>query len=184
MLFGIISVAILVVFGLILIGYFNRLVVRRNRTENAWSQVDVQLKKRYDLVPNLVKTVKGYAKHEKELFENVTEARSSAINANGADEQGKAENMLSQTLKSIFAVAENYPDLKANENFKLLQEELSGIESKIAYARQFYNDAAYAYDNAMETFPNSVVAKLFSFKQISYFEIEEAEKGPVQVDFS
>ncbi|KKL87113.1 hypothetical protein LCGC14_1937970, partial [marine sediment metagenome] len=130
MLFGIISVAILVVFGLILIGYFNRLVVRRNRTENAWSQVDVQLKKRYDLVPNLVKTVKGYAKHEKELFENVTEARSSAINANGADEQGKAENMLSQTLKSIFAVAENYPDLKANENFKLLQEELSGIESK------------------------------------------------------
>ncbi len=174
---------IVVLSALFLVGMYNRLVVRRNRTEAAWSQVDVQLKKRYDLVPNLVETVKGYAAHEKDVFMKVTKARANAMNTQGAKDQGKAENMLTSALKSIFAVAENYPQLKANENFKLLQEELSGIESKIAYARQFYNEAAYAYDNAMETFPTNLVAQMFSFKVMPYFEIEEGEKEPVQVKF-
>ncbi len=180
--FVLIGIAVFIV--LLIVAMYNRLVVARNRTENAWSQVDVQLKKRHDLIPNLVETVKGYAKHEKDLFENVTKARANAVGSTGnAEEAGKAENMLTSTLKSLFAVAENYPDLKANENFKLLQEELSGVESKIAYARQFYNDSAYAYDNLMETFPTNLVANTFSFKPIPYFEIEETEKEPVQVQF-
>lgn len=176
-------IGIVVLLILAVIAIYNRLVVARNRTENAWAQVDVQLKKRHDLIPNLVETVKGYAKHEKELFEKVTEARASAVSAKGAEQAGKAENMLTSTLRSLFAVAENYPDLKANENFKLLQEEISGVESKIAFARQFYNDSAYAYDNLMETFPTNMVAQIFSFKPIPYFQTEEAEKEPVQVKF-
>lgn len=183
-MFGlIILIAVIVIVGLSIIGLYNRLVVRRNRTENAWSQVDVQLKRRHDLIPNLVETVKGYASHEKDLFTKVTEARANAISAGGRAEKAEAENMLTSTLKSLFAVAENYPELKANENFKLLQEELSGVEAKIAYARQFYNDSTYAYDNAMETFPTSLVAKAFSFKPIPYFQIEEGEKEPVKVQF-
>lgn len=176
-------IGIVIVLALIVIGLFNRLVIARNRTENAWAQVNVQLKKRHDLVPNLVETVKGYAAHEKELFTKVTEARSNAVSAGGREQKAEAENMLTDTLKSLFAVAENYPDLKANENFKLLQEELSGIESKIAFARQFYNDSAYAYDNAMETFPTSLVAKIFNFEPIPYFKIEEGETEPISVKF-
>lgn len=179
----IVLIAVIVIVGLTVIGLYNKLVVRRNRTENAWSQVDVQLKRRHDLIPNLVETVKGYAAHEKEVFTKVTEARANAVSASGPADKSKAENMLSSTLKRLFAVAENYPELKASENFKMLQEEISGVEAKIAYARQFYNDSAYAYDNAMETFPTSLVAKAFSFKPISYFQIEEGEKEPVQVKF-
>ncbi|MCK4337453.1 MAG: LemA family protein, partial [Candidatus Aminicenantes bacterium] len=137
---GIILLIILGVIIVLVIGIYNALIQLRNRCENAWAQVDVQLRRRYDLIPNLVETVKGYAKHERELFQKVTEARASAINAGTVKEQGQAENMLSGTLKSLFAVAENYPELKANQNFMMLQEELAGTEGKIAYARQFYND--------------------------------------------
>jgi len=131
---------LLIVVGVVLVGgivIYNRLITIRNRCDNAWAQVDVQLRRRYDLIPNLVETVKGYARHEKEVFEKVTEARTKAINAQTVREQGQAENMLTGALKSLFAVVENYPDLKANQNFLMLQEELAGTESKIAYARQF-----------------------------------------------
>jgi LemA protein len=136
----IVLLVILAVIVFYLIGTFNGLVVLRNRIENAWSQIDVQLKRRTDLIPNLVETVKGYASHEKEVFQKVTEARSALMSAQGVKSQAEANNMLTGALKSLFAVAEAYPDLKANQNFMMLQEELSGTESKIAYARQFYND--------------------------------------------
>lgn len=173
----------LVLLVLAVAGLYNRLVVLRNRTNNAWSQVDVQLKRRYDLIPNLVETVKGYAAHEREVLENVTKARANAINAGDVGSQAEAENMLSQTLKSLFAVAENYPDLKANQNFLMLQEELSGTESKIAYSRQFYNDTVLAYNNGREVFPNNIIAGIFNFASKDYFEMEEAEKEPVKVKF-
>jgi LemA protein len=163
---------------------YNRLIRLRNRIENAWSQIDVQLRRRYDLIPNLVETVKGYAAHEKGVFQKVTEARANAINATTVKEQGKAENMLTGALKSLFAVAENYPNLKASDNFKMLQEELAGTESKIAYARQFYNDMVMRYDTIREVFPSSVIANMFNFKEREYFEIEEsAAKEPVKVKF-
>lgn len=166
------------------IGIYNGLVRLRNRCENSWAQVDVQLRRRYDLIPNLVETIKGYAKHEREVFQNVTEARSKAINAGSVKEQGKAENMLAGTLKSLFAVAENYPDLKANQNFMMLQEELAGTESKIAYARQFYNDIVMRFNTKQQVFPSNIIANLFNFGEREYFEIDEAEaKEPVEVKF-
>ncbi len=166
------------------IGIYNGLIVLRNRCENAWSQVDVQLRRRYDLIPNLVETVKGYAKHEREVFEKVTQARAQAINANSVKDQAQAENMLTGALKTLFAVAENYPDLKANQNFLLLQEELSGTESKIAYSRQFYNDTVMKFNQKQQVFPSNIVANMFSFKERDYFEIEEPEaRGPVKVSF-
>jgi LemA protein len=178
-LFIIIGVVIVVA-----IGIYNGLIVLRNRCENAWSQVDVQLRRRYDLIPNLVETVKGYAKHEREVFEKVTQARSQAINASTVKEQGQAENMLTGALKTLFAVAENYPDLKANQNFLLLQEELSGTESKIAYSRQFYNDTVMKFNQKQQVFPSNIIANMFSFKERDYFEIEEPEaRGPVKVSF-
>ena len=176
-----ILLAVIIIF---LIVVFNGLIVKRNRVNNAWSQIDVQLRKRADLVPNLVETVKGYATHEKSVFENVTKARSQAMQA-GTDIKAKAqaENMLSGALKSLFAVAEAYPNLKANENFKLLQEQLDGIESKIAYARQFYNDSVLEFNNSMQTFPNNVVAGMFGFKAKDFFEVEEADKKVPKVSF-
>jgi LemA protein len=166
------------------ISIYNSLVVMRNRCDNGWAQVDVQLRRRYDLIPNLVETVKGYAKHEREVFQNVTEARSSAISANTVKDQAQAENMLSGALKTLFAVAENYPELKANQNFLLLQEELAGTESKIAYARQFYNDTVMKFNAKQQVFPASVIAGMFNFKEREYFEIEEpAAKEPVKVSF-
>jgi LemA protein len=169
---------------LIAIGIYNSLIVLRNRCDNAWSQVDVQLRRRYDLIPNLVETVKGYAKHERELFEKVTQARANAINAGTVKDQGQAENVLSGTLTSLFAVAENYPDLKANQNFLLLQEELAGTEGKIAFARQFYNDSVMKYNTKQQVFPASIIARMGNFKERDYFEIGEAEaKGPVKVSF-
>lgn len=181
-LFIIIGLIILVV--LIFAGYYNSLVSLRNRVDNAWSQIDVQLKRRYDLIPNLVETVKGYATHEREVFENVTEARSHAISVGGSVAgQAKAENQLTQTLRSLFAVAENYPELKANQNFMLLQEELSGTESKIAFARQFYNDSVYRYDTATESFPGNIIAGMFGFKERPYFEAEAESRRPVKVEF-
>jgi len=174
---------VIVIVGWLILAY-NRLVVLRNRIENAWSQIDVQLKRRADLIPNLVETVKGYASHEKEVFQRVTEARSALMKAEGVHDQAEANNMLTGALKSLFAVAENYPELKANQNFMMLQEELSGTESKIAYARQFYNDSVLTYDNMREKFPSNIVANMFGFKEREYFTVEEGERGPVTVDFS
>jgi len=178
---------LLVVIGvplIIIIAVYNRLVVLRNRGDNAWYQIDVQLQKRADLVPNLVETVKGYAAHERQVFENVTKARAMFNQAGDVKQKAEATNMLTSALKSLFAVVENYPELKANQNFLLLQEELSGIESKIAYARQFYNDTILAYNNARQVFPSSIIAGMFNFQLKDYFEIEEPEKREVpKVDF-
>lgn len=174
---------IIVILAGIVISMYNRLVVLRNRIENAWSQIDVQLKRRTDLIPNLVETVKGYASHEKEVFQKVTEARSALMNAQGVRDQAEANNMLTGALKSLFAVAENYPELKANQNFMMLQEELSGTESKIAYARQFYNDTVLKYDNMREKFPSNIVASMFGFSEREYFTVEEGEREPVKVEF-
>lgn len=180
-------IILLVVIGLFIVvsvGIYNGLVRLRNRCENAWAQVDVQLRRRYDLIPNLVETVKGYAKHEREVFQKVTEARSQAINAQSVQEQGKAENMLTGALKSLFAVVENYPDLKANQNFLMLQEELAGTEGKIAYARQFYNDTAMKFNTKQQVFPSNIIANMFHFKERDYFEIEETlAREPVKVSF-
>lgn len=167
------------------IGIFNRLIRLRNGVDNAWAQIDVQLKKRADLVPNLVETVKGYAQHEKSVLENVTRARSMLTQAGTPGEAARAENQLTSALRSLFAVAENYPQLKANENFKLLQEDLSGLESKIAYARQYYNDNVNNYHNAQETFPANLFAGAFGHKRREFFEAEtEADRQPPKVSFA
>ena len=174
---------ILAIIAVYIIIVYNSLIVLRNRINNAWAQIDVQTKKRYDLVPNLVETVKGYAKHEKTVFEDVTKARTAIMQAKDVKTKAKAENMLSGALKSLFAVAENYPNLKASQNFMQLQEELSGIENKIAYARQFYNDSVLAFNNKIQVFPANLIAGMFSFKQKDYFEIEEAARKNVKVSF-
>jgi LemA protein len=179
----ILLLVIIVIVAIIVISMYNRLVVLRNRIENAWSQIDVQLKRRADLIPNLVETVKGYAAHEKEVFQKVTEARAALMSAKGVKEQGEANNMLTGALKTLFAVAENYPELKANQNFMMLQEELSGTESKIAYARQFYNDTVLKYDNLREKFPSNLIASMFGFKEREYFAVEESAREPVKVKF-
>jgi LemA protein len=169
---------------LMAIGMYNSLVTLRNRCDNGWSQIDVQLRRRYDLIPNLVETVKGYAKHEREVFEKVTQARAAAVNAQTVKDQGQAENVLSGALKSLFAVAENYPELKANQNFLMLQEELAGTESKVAYARQFYNDTVMKFNMKQQVFPSNIIANMFGFKPRDYFQIEdEIAKGPVKVQF-
>jgi LemA protein len=181
---GLIVIIIAVAFVLYIIYAFNRFVTLRNRIKNAWAQIDVQLKRRYDLIPNLVETVKGYAKHEREVLENVTKARNMAIDAGSVKDQGLAENQLSGALKSLFAVAENYPDLKANQNFLMLQEELAGTEGKIAYARQFYNDNVMQYSILREKFPTNIIAGTFSFGPEDMFEIEvPEEREAVQVKF-
>ncbi len=179
----ILLIVLVVLIGFVIVGY-NRMVTLRNRVDNAWSQIDVQLRRRYDLIPNLVKTVQGYAEHEKGVFEEVTKARSQAVSAGSVGEQAKAENFLSQTLRSLFAVAEAYPDLKASTNFMQLQEELSGTESKIAFARQFYNDTTLKFNTAIQVFPWLVLANLFSFNEREYFEIVDLAREPVEVDFS
>ena len=169
-----------------LIYYYNKLIRDRNRVDNAWHQIDVQLKRRYDLIPNLVEAVKGYAAHEKEVFEKVTQARNMGLNAQTPGQAAQAENMVTSALKSLFAVAEAYPDLKANQNFLMLQEELSGTESKIAFARQFYNDSVMSYDNDRQRFPANIVAGMFSgaFTPREYFEVEvEAERAAPKVEF-
>ena len=175
---------VLAVVAVFVVGIYNGLVRLRNRCDNSWAQVDVQLRRRYDLIPNLVETVKGYAQHEKETFQKVTEARAQAINAGNVQEQGQAENMLSGALKSLFAVSESYPELKANQNFMMLQEELAGTESKIAYARQFYNDTVMKFNTKQQVFPSNIIANMFNFQERDYFEIEEPEaKEPVKVKF-
>ena len=173
------------VFVLYCVGLYNGLVRLRNQCDNGWANIDTQLRRRYDLIPNLIETVKGYAKHEREVFEKVTQARAQAINAGTVKDQTAAENQLQGALKSLFAVAENYPDLKANQNFLMLQEELAGTEGKIAYARQFYNDTVMKLNTRLQVFPSNIVGNVFGFKSKDYFQIEEpAAKEPVHVSFS
>ena len=183
MIFAIIVGAIVLLVVLVFILSYNGLVRLRNRIDNAWSQIDVQLKRRYDLIPNLVETVKGYAAHERQTLESVTQARANAINAQGPAQQAEAENVLSGALKSLFAVAEAYPDLKANQNFLSLQEELTSTEDRVAYARQFYNDSVLSYNNKLQTFPRNVIAGMFNFEKREYFEGEPEATGPVRVQF-
>jgi LemA protein len=173
-------VALLVLWG---IWAFNRLVRYRNRADEGWSQIDVQLRRRYDLIPNLIATVQGYAAHERETFEAVTKARAQAESAQGVAGQANAENAVTAGLRQLLAVAENYPDLKANQNFLALQEELTGTESKIAYARQYYNDQVRLLNTAIESFPSSILANLFHFSRREFFDIEDAARAPIQVDF-
>ncbi|MBI4160513.1 MAG: LemA family protein [Candidatus Yanofskybacteria bacterium] len=175
---------VLVVLALWLAGSFNSLVRSRNRVKESWSDIDVQLKRRYDLIPNLVETVKGYATHEKDVFERVIKARSAAMNAQTVSEHGQAENMLSGALKSLFALSEAYPTLRASENFAKLQDELSDTENKIQAARRFYNTNVLTLNNQIEQVPTNIVAGMFGFKKDVFFELESsAEKEPVKVNF-
>ena len=175
-------VGILILLALYVIYLFNRFIRVRNRVDNAWSQIDVQLRRRYDLIPNLVEVVKGYATHERELFEEVTRARTRGMEASSVDAQASAENQLTHGVRQLLAVAEQYPDLKANQNFLALQEELTATESKIAYARQFYNDEVMRLNTLTQSFPSNVIAGTFRFTQRPFFEIDEPERGPVQVE--
>ena len=178
-----ILLGLVVLLGIYLIVLYNGLVSLRNRIENAWAQIDVQLKRRYDLIPNLVETVKGYIKHERETLEAVIQARNMAMAAEGPQQQAQTENMLTGALKSLFALSEAYPDLKANANFLNLQEELTGTEGRIAYARQFYNDTVYRYNTKIQSFPAMLIARRMGFREREYFEADEGSRGPVQVSF-
>lgn len=174
---------VVVVFALYIVAAYNGLVRLKNRAGEAWSDIDVQLKRRYDLIPNLVNTVKGYAAHEQGVFEKVTEARAKAMNATGVAEKGAAENMLAGALKSVFAIAEAYPDLKANQNFLELQRELSDTENKIQAARRFYNGNVMELNTKIEIFPSNIIAGMFNFAKREFFQTEETEKEPVKVEF-
>ncbi|NOZ44385.1 MAG: LemA family protein [bacterium] len=176
---------ILIVLVLLIVILYNKLVKIKNNVKNSFADVDVQIKARFNLVDNLVNTVKGYAKHEREVLENVTKARTSFMDAKDTKGKLEADNMLSGALKSLFAVSENYPDLKANQNFLQLQEELSDLENKIAAARRYYNASVKEYDNALESFPSNIIANIFGFKKMKkYFETKEEEKAVPKVDFS
>jgi LemA protein len=170
----VIILAAIVLLVVIVIGMYNKLVTLRNRAENAWAQVDVQLRKRYDLIPNLVEAVKGYAAHERGVFEEVTQARTAAQQAQGVREQAQAENALTAAIGRLFAVAEAYPQLRATENFQQLQAQLTEVEGDIAVSRQVYNDTVLTYDTALETVPTSIIAGIFNFREREYFEVEEA----------
>jgi len=184
-------VTILVILGIFLINVifgiaiYNKLIRLRNTVKSSWSDIDVQLKKRYDLVPNLVETVRGYASHERNLLENVTKARSTAMHAATPADKAKAENMLTDTLKSLFALAEAYPDLKANANFMQLQSQIKELEDNIEYARRYYNAVVRDFNIIIESFPSNIVAGAFGFKQEEFFELEapEVERKPVKVSF-
>lgn len=180
-------IVILIILGVLvlwLIGIFNTLVKMKNRVDESWSDIDVQLKRRYDLIPNLIETVKGYAKHESSVFEKVTQARASAMGAQGAHDKAVAENMLTSTLKSLFAVSEAYPELKASENFKALQDELSDTENKIMASRRFYNGNVRDFNTKIQVFPNNMVSNMLGFSQREFFEVEdEAQKQTPKVSF-
>ncbi len=178
-----ILVIILVVLAVIVIGMYNGLVQLRNRVQNAWAQIDVQLKRRHDLIPNLVETVKGYMKYEQETLEKVIKARGAAMAAQGVAATAQAENQLTSTLKSLFALVENYPDLKANQNMLQLQEELTTTENRIAFARQHFNDSVMTYNTALQTFPRNIIAGMFGFTASEFFAAAEAEREPVKVQF-
>jgi LemA protein len=182
---AIIAIVVVAVLALIVIVLYNSLVRTKIRVEEAWSDITVQLKRRYDLIPNLVNAVKGYAKHEREVFENVTKARANAMNAQGVQETAQAENMFEQALKSLFAVSENYPQLRASENFQQLQTELTDTEDKIMAARRFYNGAARDFNIKTDTFPSNMVAKAFHFTKRDFFEVEDMAtvEKPTNVSF-
>ncbi len=182
----IIILIILAILVIAVVTIYNKLIRLRNTVKSSWSDIDVQCKKRYDLVPNLVETVKGYASHERTVFEKVTEARSMAMRANSPAEMAKAENMLRDTLKSLFAVAEAYPELKANANFMQLQSQLQELENNIEYARRYYNAVVRDFNVLIESFPSNLIASQFNFKQAELFQLEapEIEKKPVKVSFS
>jgi LemA protein len=180
----VVVVALVVLLLLVVIALYNRLVRLRNRSENAWAQVDVQLRRRYDLIPNLVESVKGYASHERETFEEVTRARAAAQQAQGVEQQAQAENALTAAIGRLFAVAEAYPELRATENFQQLQAQLTDVEQNIAVARQVYNDTVLTYDNALETVPTNVIAGIFNFRQRVYFETEGVTREAPTVQFS
>ena len=182
-IFLIVLVVLVLLCILYIISTRNALVVLRNKVKDQFSQIDIQLKKRYDLIPNLVETVKGYAKHEKETLEGVIEARNKAVTANSINEKVDAENQITGALNKLFALSEAYPELKANENFKSLQNELKEVEDKIAYSRQFYNDTAMSYNNIVAMFPSNIVANMFKFKSYDYFKIDEKERENVKVKF-
>lgn len=171
-----IVIVIIVALAAWLIGVYNSLIKGRNRVDEAWSDIDVQLKRRYDLIPNLVETVKAYAGHEKEVFQKVTEARSNAMQTKGIEEKGQAENMLTQTLKSLFAVAENYPDLKASDNFAKLQDELTDTENKVQASRRFYNGNVRDFNTKLQIFPTNVVGGMLGFKKYDFFQMENEEE--------
>jgi LemA protein len=173
-------IAVVVFLGLAAVAIYNGLVSKRVETENAWSQINVQLKRRYDLIPNLVETVKGYATHERETLEKVVQARNRVGSAQGMAERAQAENVLTGALRSLFAVAEAYPDLKANENFKALQEELTATENRIGFARQHYNDVVGQYNTSLQRFPGNLVGGLFGFRQVEFFQLDAAEAAAVQ----
>ena len=181
----ILAIIIIIILAIILyiIKIYNDLVNAKNRVKNSYSQIDVQLKRRNDLIPNLVETVKGYASHEKEVFENVTQARSGLMNASNIKEVSQASNAVTQALGSLFAIAENYPELKANENFKELQLELKETEDKISYSRQFYNDAVLMFNNKCEQFPSNIIAGMFNFKEADFFEATNEEKQTPKIKF-
>jgi LemA protein len=176
-------VILLIIVVVTLIHMYNNLVGLRNRVKNSYAQIDVQLKRRNDLIPNLVETVKGYAAHEKGVLEEVTKARTSVMNATNIEEASAADNQLTGALKSLFAVAENYPELKANSNFQQLQSELSDTEDKISYARQFYNDVVLKYNNACQQFPSSIIAGMFGFNEEEFFKAPETERAVPEVKF-
>lgn len=180
---ALILAVVVVALLLFVVAIYNRLVRLRNRTDNAWAQVDVQLKRRYDLIPNLVESVKGYAAHEKSTFEEVTKARTAAQDATGVAEQAAAENMLTGALRKLFALAEAYPELRASENFRQLQAELSETENKISVSRQIYNDSTLTYNNAVQTVPSNLVAGMFRFRTREYFEVEGDARSAPQVRF-
>jgi LemA protein len=179
-----IVLGLLVLAVLYLVFLYNGLVRLRNRIEAAWAQIDVQLRRRYDLIPNLVETVKGYAAHERETLDSVTKARAAAESATGPADQAAKENMLTQSLRSLIAVSEAYPDLKANQNFLSLQEELSATEGRIAYARQYYNDTVQRYNTKIQSFPAVLLAGALRFQPREYFEADDTSRGPVNVSFS
>jgi LemA protein len=183
MIFIIVIAGLVLLLVAYLVVLYNGLVQLRNRIEAAWAQIDVQLKRRFDLIPNLVETVKGYAAHEQGTFEKVTQARNMAMNATGPAEAAQADNVLSGALKSLFAVSEAYPDLKANQNFLNLQEELTATEDKISYARQFYNDTVYKYNTKIQSVPANMIAGPFHFTEREYFEADDDSRGPVKVSF-
>jgi len=180
---GIIILVIIAVVAIWIVAVYNGLVRLKNRVDEAWSDIGVQLKRRYDLIPNLINTVKGYASHERELFEKVTEARTAAMGAQTPHDKEQAENMLSGTLKSLFAVAENYPDLKANQNFLELQRELTDTEDKIQASRRFYNGNVRDFNTKIEVFPNNIIAGMLKFVKREFFQIDENEQQPVNVQF-
>jgi LemA protein len=179
----IIVIVIIVVVALIFVASYNGLVRLRNRIDNAFSQIDVQLERRHDLIPNLVETVKGYASHERETLDSVVQARNQAVSATGPAQQAQAENVLTGALRQLFAVAEAYPDLKANQNFLQLQEELTSTEDRIAYARQFYNDAVVKYNSKIQSIPSNIIAGMFNFHEREYFEGDEEARSVPRVQF-